>query len=372
MMVKSKNRYRVALVTESLWSMAGANRVLDSFAKIFPDADIFALFGEKKSLSDNLNSHRIFFSRLNGIPFIKKVYRYTFNLWPFFVEKFDFSQYDLVVSSSSSVTHGIISPLNCLHVAYIHSPMRYAWDLRSRYSRVVGFSRLKQAFVDFCLVGMRVWDVVASSRPDHIIANSNISKERIEKYWDRKVDAVIHPPVEKYKGKIYLKRNDYYISGAPFEPNKEGEFLLSCAAELGFKLKVLGNGSLRKRLEKKYSQFKNIEFLGWITDEEKWKIMAKAKGYIVPGIEEYGIFPCEAISAGTPVIAFRGGGSLEIVKEGKNGMFFDNWNISDFRECMKNFEGKKWNYKKISEDTRYINDFDSFKKSILKQLVDNK
>ena len=362
---------KVAIVTESLWRMGGANRVLDIFAEMYPSADIYALFGEKKNLSNNIQKHNIHFSFLNKIPFVKYLYRYTFNLWPLAIESFDLSKYDLVISSSHSVAHGVIVPFGSQHLAYIHSPMRYAWDQTSMYTNTLGFSFLKRAFIDFNLNFIRMWDTTAASRPDILVSNSNFVKKRIEKFWGRKVDYVVTPPVEFFQGKIVLKRKNYFVSGAPFEPNKGGKELLLYASKLGFNLKIIGDGSLRKRLERKYKNSRNIEFLGVIDELEKWKVLSNAKGYILTGVEDYGIFPCEAISCGTPVLAFDLGGVKEIVVESKNGILYKEQTLDCFTNAYEKFCNTKWNYENVSKKTTQINDKSSFVKKIQKSLVDN-
>lgn len=370
MMKSNIHNYKVAIVTESLWGMAGANRVLESFCEIFPNADIYSLFGKKENLSGKIQKHNIYFSFLNKIPGIGSVYRYTFSFWPVGVEQFDLSRYDLVISNSCSVAHGAITSLNCKHIAYVNSPMRYVWDLTFLYSKLVKFGPLKRCIKEFGLTVNRVWDVVAAQRADIIITNSDFVKRRVEKYWGRSVDSVIYPPVELYKGKTVLKRDNYFVSCAPFEPNKRGDFLMDCASKLSFNVKVIGNGSMRKKLERKYRKFKNIEFLGWISDEEKWKLLSRAKGCIVSGIEDYGIFTAESLSCGTPILAYKQGGSLEIVRERENGMFFENWGIDEFKKVLRDFNGFKWNYGKVRNSLINVNSREDFKKKVIKVLVE--
>jgi glycosyltransferase involved in cell wall biosynthesis len=370
MMNKDISEYKVALVTESLWKMAGANRVLESFAEVFPQADIYALFGEQESLSKSLRRHSIYFSFLNRLPFIKKMYRYTFSLWPIAVENFDLSEYDLVISNTSSVTHGVITPLNCKHVAYVNSSMRYAWDLKPLYFDVVKFGFLKRVLVNISLLFNRTWDVVAAQRPIILLCNSSFVAKRIKKYWDREVDKVISPPVDMYKGKINLKRENYYIAGAPFEPNKRGDFLLECASKIGFNLKILGTGSMKKKLKRKYRKYENIEILDWVSEEEKWKLISNARGMIVAGIEDFGIFSIEALSAGTPIIAYKGGGSLEIVNENISGLFFNRWDLVEFKRVFNSFERKQWHYIDIQRESKAFNTKDMFKEKLRKLLVE--
>lgn len=368
--VNKNSHIKVALVTESLWKMGGSNRVLDIFAQVYPHADIFALFGEKKNLSANLRERDIRFTFLNKIPFVKKIYRYTFFLWPIAIENIDLSDYDLVISVSSSVAHGVITPLGCKHVVYLNTPMRYAWDLTSLYKEVVGFGFFKRIVRDFFLTINRAWDVVAGRRADVIIANSRFVSKRVKKYWDREVDAVIYPPSERFSGDIVMERDDYFVAGAPFEPNKRGDFLLECARELGFNLKIIGGGSMKKKLRRRYGKYPNIDFLDWVTEKEKWEILSNAKGFLVGGIEDYGIFSCEAISCGTPVLAYNGGGSVEIVEEGRSGLFFNDWDISGFEEAINNFNKMEWDYKDIAKSLENANSQDNFKKEIISLLVE--
>jgi len=364
------NPFKVALVTESLWKMAGSNRVLNVFAEIYPQADIFALFGNKENLSPNLKERDIRFTFLNRIPFIKKIYRYTFFLWPIAIENIDLSNYDLIISVSSSVAHGVITPMGSKHVVYLNTPMRYAWDLTSLYKEVVGFGFFKKVVRDFFLTVNRAWDVVSARRADILIANSQFVSKRVRKYWDREVDAIIYPPSERFTGDIVMEREDYFVAGAPFEPNKKGDFLLECAREYGFNLKMIGGGSMKRKLKRKYGRCTNIEFLNWVTEEEKWEILSKAKGFLVGGIEDYGIFSCEAISCGTPVLAYKGGGSVEIIKEGRNGLFLTKWEVKEFERVMKRFNETEWNYDEIARSLENANTLDSFKKKIISLLVE--
>ncbi len=375
-MTKKKNsdNFKVAIVTEHLWKMGGANRVLDCFCEMFPNADIYALFGwgdekrKRENLSEEICKHKLFYSNLNRLPFVRKYYQYTFSKWIKEIEKFDFSNYDLVISSSSSVAHGVITPLDCFHLAYIHSPMRYIWDLNRKYfgngdgshsSFVSFFSKIPFYFA-------RIWDVTASNRADVLIANSHYIKKRVWKYWKKHVE-VIYPPTNLYTGALVKKREEYFVSGAPFEKNKRGDFLLEKAKELGFKLKVIGTGNMLSSLRKKYSKYENIEILGWVSEEEKWSILSNASGYIMPGIEDYGIFVVEALSCGTPVLAFDSGGCLETVVDGVSGMFFEK---DTFDEIFERFRNYKWEYSKVKSSLRNYNTRESFKEEIKRVLVD--
>lgn len=361
------NPVKVALVTESLWKMGGANRVLEAFCEMYPNADIYALFGDEKNLSETIQKHNIKYSFLNKIPFVKKIYRYTYFLWPIAIESFDLSSYDLVISSSSSVAHGCITGVNTKHICYLHSQMRYAWDMKDVYFNRKNFGFLKRLVIPIFLNYLRTWDVIASQRSDVLISNSEFVKNRCLKYWDREVDFVLNPPVELYTGEIKEKRKEYFVAGAPFEPNKGGEFLLECAKELDFNLKLIGGGSLLKKFKRKYSGCPNIEFVGWVDEKEKWKVLSNSKGFIMPGVEDFGIFPVEAMSCGTPVLAFKKGGVLESVKDGVTGVFFDEQTIRSFEKGLDIFEGMGWKRGGIVENSKRFSK-EKFQKAYIKML----
>lgn len=370
MMSKAESSKKVALVTESLWRMGGSNRVLECLLGIYPNADIFALFGNKENLSKKFKHKDLQYSFLNKLPFVRKLYRYTFHLWPVAIEQFDFSNCDIVISVSSSVAHGVITPLGCKHLVFLNTPMRYAWDLHSLYREVVKFGSLKSIPKELFLTINRSWDVVAAQRADTIIANSEFVAKRVSKYWDRQVDRVIYPPSEMFEGNTILDRDDYFLAGAPFEPNKKGDFLLKCASEIRFNLKIIGSGSMKKKLKRKYKKFKNIEFLDWVSEDKKWKLLSNAKGFIVAGIEDYGIFCAEAISCGTPVLAYKGGGSLEIVEEGVSGIFFNDWCNEKMKEALLRFDQKDWDYDIVRNSLKNVNSKQSFKKKIIEVVIE--
>jgi len=367
-----KNNVKVALVTDSLFKMAGGAKVIEALAELFPQADIFTLFTSskkerEKNLSEIILSHKIYTSGLNKTPFLKKIYRFTLPLWPFHIEKFDFSNYDIVISSSWAVSQGVITPLDSLHIAYVNTPMRYIWDMYDLYFK----KKFPQIFYREVAHYLRIWDVSASSRADVLIANSNFAAERIWKYWRRKVDNVIFPPVNLYDGDICTEKKEYFVAGAPFEPNKGGEFLLECAKWIGFDLKIIGSGGSMKKFKRKYKDCKNIKFLSWVSEEKKYETFSKARGYILMGVEEYGIFPVEAVSCGTPVLAYAQGGVLDTVREGENGVLLKKRTLEDFKIAYERFLATDWDYREVSKSLRNVNSKEDFKKKFKELLVEN-
>lgn len=369
-MNRSLDSLKVAIVSDHCFSFAGASSVTKSLGSIFNNPDYYFLMGNYKEAQRYFKTKNIYFSFLNRIPFLKSIYRYTYFLWPMGIESFDFSKYDLVISSSFSVSHGVITGVETLHISYIHTPMRYAWDLKDVYVNSKNTFFLKRWIVKIFLNSLRIWDVSASNRSDVLIANSNFVKDRIFKYWRRKVDEVVFPPVKLFKGVLPLNIENYYVTGAPLEPNKGGEFLFDCAKEIGFTLKVIGQGGDLKRMKRKYAKYPNIVFLGRISENEKIEYFSNCKGFLCAGIEDFGIFPVEAMSFGKPVLAYGYGGYKDSVKENINGMFFKERTLEEFKKCFNIFNSKNWDSKKISNSVKDFSE-DVFKERIRAIILKN-
>lgn len=353
---------KVAIVGDHFMRYKGAERVVHSISKVFDNnVDYFFLFGDRELINEKLKPKSVTFSFIQYFPFLKSYYRYTYPLWPIAVELFDLSKYDLVISSSFCVAHGCITGINTKHISYIHTPMRYAYDLTFEYFKK---NNLKRFFISSFLNFLRIWDTSACTRSDCLISNSNFIAKRISKYWKREVDTVIYPPVEIYKGSIKKKREEYFVTGMPFETNKNGEFLLKCVEKLKFNLYVIGDDSNNRRLGKRYRRCKYIKMLGNCSDKEKYEILSNAKGYIGMGIEDFGIFPIEAMSCGTPVLVYARGGYMDTLKEGINGNSFKDLNINSFKDVYTKYISKECDYEKISEsvksfsEDRFIKEFE--------------
>jgi len=330
---------RVAIVHDFAWKMRGAERCVEAICELFPKADLYMLFGDPSRLSSTIRERNIKFSYLNKLPFIKRLYRYTLPLWPSAIESFDLNKYDLVISSSSAVAKGVITSPETLHICYMHTPMRYLWDQRETYFSHANFSWAKRMLMKPFLMWLRVWDVAANQRIDKLIVNSSFSKRRVRKYYKRMADTIIYPPVEIEKcyaetAEVKLE-NNYYVAISPFEPNKGGKLIIECAKKLGLNVKILGEGSLSVKLKPLAKGFSNIEFLGWVAEDEKYRLLAGAKGLFFCGVEEFGIAAVEAMACGTPVLALKAGGALDFVQDGINGVFFEESNLDELTDAVR-------------------------------------
>ena len=321
--VKNPENLKIAIVYEWLFRMAGGERCIDGLCEIFPEAEIFVLFGSEKNLLPNIKNQKIHYSFLQKLPFIKKTYRYSYFLWPSAIESFKFEDYDIVLSVSHCVAKGVIVPENIPHISYIFTPMRYAWDMSYEYFNKKNFSVLKQIFINSFMPYLRFWDYYSSNRPQKIAVISEFAGSRIRKYYKRDYERIIRPPVDIDQALFNEKLSDYYVAIAPFEPNKYGDVIVDAAKHYGFKLKLIGEGSMKKKLEKSAKGFRNIEFLGRISDKEKFRILSRALGFITMGTEDFGIAPVEAQACGIPVIGYNAGGIKETVIDDKTGILLD-------------------------------------------------
>lgn len=329
---------KVAIVHDWLVNYGGAERVVEELLKIYPDADIYTLVYNKKKMASHFPPEKIHTSFVQKIPFSSKLYTKLLSLMPKAFESFDFSDYDLIISSSSSCAKGIITPTSSTYIAYIHSPMRYAWDLYFDYFKRSGF--LTRFFMKRQMPKIRQWDFISSQRIDNIVANSSYIARRIKKFWGRD-SQVIYPPVDtKRLGWNGKQSEDFYVVFSRFVSYKRIDLAISACGELGKKLVVIGSGSQEKELKKLASKYRNSEitFTGRISDEEVKDYLQRCKALIFCAEEDFGIIPVEAQACGRPVIAFKKGGALETVKENITGIFFEEQETRSVADAIKKFE----------------------------------
>lgn len=329
---------KVAIIHDWLNGMRGGEKVLEEILDLFPQADIFTLFFEEEKISEKIKSHKIIPSSLNKYRFIRKKYRYFLPQFPAAVEEFNLKDYKLIISISHCVAKGIIPFPGSFHISYVNSPMRYIWDqYYSYFGKVKG---LKKYYIKRQFTRLRTWDVTSSARVDHFIGNSSFIKERIHRYYHRDAD-VIHPPVDTdFYQPVENPQRDYFITVSALVPYKGTELLVRTFNETGDKLIVVGRGPEEKRLKKIAGE--NIEFKKDISNEELKKLYQHAIAFVYAGIEDFGIVFVEALACGTPVVAYKKGGVLDIVTDG-TGILFENCTEADLKTAVEKI--KKMGFK---------------------------
>jgi glycosyltransferase involved in cell wall biosynthesis len=336
------SRFRVAIVHYWFLGRAGGERVVEEIARIFPQADIFTLFGKDEVLTASVPGRKVTRSWLQRIPGATRFHRYLLPLQPFALEQFDLSQYDLVVSSESGPAKGVLTSPGCCHICYCHSPMRYLWDLSEQYK--LQMNPLTRFVFSATAPFMRVWDIASSGRVDFFVANSDFVRRRIAKCF-RRVSQVIHPPVETSRGFISNGAKEYYLAAGRLVPYKRIDLAIDACDRMGRTLIVAGYGPLLKALRKRAGA--TVKFVDASSDEELFRLYANARALIFPGEEDFGIVPVEAQSCGRPVIAFGSGGVLETVRgiwstsefhEQATGVFFRGQTVEDVAGAIEEFE----------------------------------
>ncbi len=284
-------------------------------------------------------------SFIQNLPFSKKHFHNYLPLFPLAIEQIDLREFDLIISSSHAVAKGVITSPDQLHISYIHSPMRYAWDQMHVYLESSSYMKSKiNMLLRIILQDLRKWDYLSSVRIDKLVSNSNFTAKRIKKYWGRN-SSVIHPPVDTKKFSPRKSRSDFYLSVSRLVPNKRIDLLVKAFNKLDFPLIIVGSGPEKKKLMKISKN--NISFLNYQDDLSIKNLMETCRAFVYTGIEDFGIAPVEAMAAGAPVIAFKKGGILDTVQcinsnaSIATGILFDEQNEKVIRDCINYFEEKK-------------------------------
>lgn len=332
---------RIALVHEFLNQLGGAERVLENFLEIWPDATVHVILDNEKKINGQFKNIKKRVSYLDKFPFAHSHPRLLLALMPRAVESFNFDDFDLVISDSSSFAKGVKT--DKLHICYCHTPTRFLWT-DNDYLGYQRYPGILKWFGQLVLPSIRQWDYLASRRPNFFIANSVNVQLRIKKYYKRD-SIIIPPPVDTEFFHPVGAKQDYFFIASRLEPYKKFNLVVEAFNELGLKLKVAGEGTDLARLKNIANS--NIEFLGRVSDEDLRKLYAEAKAYIFPAEEDAGITVVEAMSCGTPVIAYGAGGSLETVVSGVTGEFFKEQTVSSIKQAVVAFDSGKYDPEKI-------------------------
>ena len=325
---------RVAFVHDWMFTRRGGERVLENLLDLFPQAPVFALFGHPKA-SDMLRTkqkHTVHFSFLGKTPKIEKIYKVLLPFFPCAVESFNLQEFDVIISSSHCVAKGALPAPHALHLCYVHSPMRYAWDQEHTYfPQAVSFARPFELLRRLILSWLRVWDVSTTARINKIICNSRFVASRCLQYYGRK-STVVYPCVDVQRFEHIVptegpREQRSVLLFSAWTPNKNLQTALSVLVEHNIKVTAAGSGSLLEELAIKYAHLPNVTFIVSPSDRQVEELYASAHCYLFPSLEDFGIVAIEAMAAGLMVVAPNAGGTAETVIPGKTGYHFlhENW-----------------------------------------------
>jgi glycosyltransferase involved in cell wall biosynthesis len=329
---------KVALAHDYFVEFGGAERVIEAIHDSFPSAPLYTTVALPQYLPQRLRAADIRTSMMQHLPAMDRRFRHYFMLYPFAVEKFDLTEYDLIFSSSSGYAKGVHRRRNAIHVCYCHTPMRWVW----RYEDYVARERFGlgvRAMLPMCLWGLRKWDLRAAQQPNYYIANSRLVAERIKKIYGREAH-VIPPPIDVNRFHMSTDIQDYYLILSRLIPYKRIDLAIEACKRMNRRLVIIGDGPDRKRLEKLADD--RIEFLGRQPDAIVNYYLARCRALLFPGEEDFGMAPLEANAAGRPVIAYNSGGARETVVDGKTGVFFDHPNSLALSTAIERFESMVW------------------------------
>ncbi|MGA7985641.1 MAG: glycosyltransferase family 4 protein [Burkholderiales bacterium] len=333
---------RIAVVHEWLIDYAGSERVLREILELYPQADLFTLIDARDDeLRAAIPRPARATSFLQSFPRPRRWLRYYVPLMPLAIEQFDLAGYDIVISSSHAVAKGVITGPAQLHLSYVHTPMRYAWDLQHEYLRAAGLERGPRAWAArLALHRLRQWDVRSANGVDAFIANSSHVARRIRKTYRREAE-VLYPPVDVSAFPLREEKEDFYLTVSRLEPYKRIDLLREAFRRMPERrLVVIGDGPEMARLRSALPP--NVELRGRLPTPEVRDHMQRARAFLFAGIEDFGIVMAEAQACGTPLIAFGSGGAAEIVRGGDasapTGLLFPQQTADAVIEAVRRFE----------------------------------
>lgn len=334
---------KIALVHDYLVEAGGAERVVAALHELFPDAPIYTSVYDPRTALPALRDARIVTSFLQRLPHSRRVYKWWLPLYPLAFEQFDFSAYDVVISSSSSFAKGVITGPDTLHISYCHTPSRFAWRYHE-YLRREPAGLACRLVMPWLVHYLRTWDYSAAQRVDGFVANSQNTARRIRKFYGHGAE-VIHPPVDttfytREPGPAaclpFVPPGPFFLLASRLAPYKRADLAVMACSQLDVPLVVAGDGVARPRLEQLAGPA--VRFVGHVPDHVLREYYRRCTALIFPGEEDFGLVPLEANACGRPVIAYRAGGALETVVDGVTGTFFDAQTPESLVAALRSFD----------------------------------
>ena len=351
---------KLALIHDWLNQIGGAEDVLENLVELYPHAPLYTSIYWRDGMPPHWHDWDIRTSFIDKFPLAYRKQQVYFPLYPSAFERFDFSDYDLVLSNKSGFCHGVITGPETLHICYCLTPTRYVWRYH-QYADQENLGQITRGVLNPFLTLMRVWDRLAADRVDHFIAISEEIRQRIKKIY-RRDSVIIHPPVDTTRFEPSRTVEDYYLFVGRLVPYRRLDVLIEAFNKLGRPLYIAGSGRDRERLEALANS--NVQFLGFVPNDDLPDLIARCKAFMFPGEEDFGIAPIQAMAAGRPVIAYNGGGARETVIEG-TGILFDHQTVDEIVDVVESFDANRVNSAEIRAHA------EKFDTTVFKQKMDD-
>ena len=324
---------KVAIAHDWLTGMRGGEKVLEAICELYPEAPIFTFLHVPGSVSPAIERHRIKTAFVQRLPAPARFYRHYLPLYPLAVELFDLEAYDLVISSSHCAVKSVIRRSDARHICYCHSPMRYAWDQFDAYFGEAQVGRVGNRLLKPVMAGLARWDAATAWRVDRFLANSQYVAGRIRRYYNRG-STVVYPPVdtEYYRPAGSPVESTGFLVVSALVPYKRVDIAIEACRRLGVRLTIVGRGPEEARLRAKAGA--DVQFLGWLTDDEVRALYQRCEAVLLPGVEDFGMVPVEAQACGAPVVALGSGGACETVVDGETGVLVGDGSADAFADGL--------------------------------------
>ena len=358
---------RVAIVHDYLNQTGGAERVVESFHRLWPDAPIFTTIADRDAMPASLRDADIRVSWMQRLPAWRRHFRAYLPLYPFAIEGLDLRGYDVIVSSSSAWGKAARAPAGAVHVCYCHTPMRWVWDYEHYVARE-GFGSLTRLALPRVIAALRSWDVRTAARPTHIVVNSRVVQERVRRCWGRDSE-LLHPPVETGRFAVGSGMGEGHLVVSRLAHYKRIDLAVAAFTQLGLPLEIIGDGPARRSLEAMAGP--TITFRGRVDDTGVARAMQDCRALVFPGEEDFGITPLEANACGRPVIAYRAGGATETVRDGITGVLFADQSAASLVDAVRRAADIRWDAAVIRRhaDTYSVASFEARFRAIVEREV---